>query len=943
MAIDGRDAYPNPPDEFKEAFRRPARVGAGLGVVLFVLTILVLGIRPYAEYLWFAQDARQLSVWTMGYTWQSALFVPAMAIAVFYIFLNLNKALDQSFVFLGRAIQLPEQVSIKVIGYLQSKVGNFSRIVGLVIGILAAARFSEEWRAFLMFRNTVPFGKVDPVSGRDLSFLVFELPWWQALIGFFTFLTTLTAILVIGTYVAFQALASLAKAELARPQIRKHIGFVLCLTLISWAAGVYLQTFELGYVEGTQFTGAGFALANTLWARQVLAVILAICGVLCLFALNSRPFAAIGTAVAVPVVWILVFLAAVPAFQQRFVVDPNRLATESPYAERAIQMTRFAYGLDKIKSVDTTATPAPTAQQRAEATETLDNMRLWDPDVLRQALEGLQSFRSYYTFHDVDIDRYTIDGREQMVMIAPRDMNHRGLPPAAQNWTNLRLRYTHGYGVTISKVDAATPDGEPLFLAKDVPLNSPTIQIDEPRIYFSDFRDGVGFPEDEYAIVNTNEKEFDYETADGSVTHEWTGTRGIQMGSFPARLVHAILLRDVNILVSSNITAESRLLRRRNVLERAGAIYPFLKLDLDPYIVIHEGRLVWILDAYTTTDRIPYSQMVFGRNGKLNYIRNSVKIVIDAYTGEATAYANEPDEPILRVHQRIYPGLVQPMTNAPASLRKHFRYPEDAFTVQSQVLTQYHVTNPRVFLSNSDAWNVALERSLTGASTAIRPYYVQMQLPRGGGNGFFLIRPFTPTGKPNMSGWLAASGDEPTRGQLTLYRFRGELPPGPELMESKFNSDQEIANINRQFNNDQSEIVVGNSLVIPIGDSVMYAESLFLRSRTTGIQATPRLTKVILALRDKIVVRDTYQQAYEALFGANEPVGSTVPASDGGEPAAGTTPASGGTTVPRAEVSRALGILDQADAALRSGDFARYGQLQKQARDILRRLGGASQ
>jgi len=626
---------------------------------------------------------------------------------------------------------------------------------------------------------------------------------------------------------------------------------------------------------------------------------------------------------------------AYPAIIQRLVVDPNRLAREAPYASKAIQMTRVAYGLDQIETRDSNVAAAPTAAEVQSSQATLDNMRLWDPTVLRFSLERQQAVRPYYSFPDVDIDRYMLNGKQTMVMVSARDLNLNGLDEGARNWTNERLRYTHGFGLTISQVNAASADGQPVFLAHDIPQQSdPQIPITQPRIYFGDLTDAVGRPDDQYALVNTSEPELDFQTPTSSQTTHWEGHRGIPVGGLFSRLAFSITLGDGNLLVSGNVTGETRLLIHRNIKERASLAYPFLKFDRDPYIVVLDGKPTWVLDGYTLSDMVPYSQRLSSDAGAVNYIRNPAKITIDAYTGEINAYAVDPNEPILKAYREIYPGVVQDISAMPPALGPHLRYPEDMFSLQCGMLSNYHVTDPTAFLSNSDAWDVAAERDLSGTKAPIRPYYVEMQLPQEAKPEFVQILPFTPRGRQTMSGWIAAHCDPGQYGKLTLFRFATGVPvAGPELMEGNFTSTPEISNINRQYNNEQSEIVVGNLLVIPIGQSVMYAESLYLRTKATGIEAAPRLVRVILALNDRIVVAQTYKEALEKLLGTAPPPPTPVAEGTKPKPVAPGIPADA-----KAAAKEILGVLDQADQALRNGDFAKYGQLQKSLKARLQQM-----
>jgi hypothetical protein len=929
--FEGREAHID-----ERQIKRAVRFGSFLMGLLFLFTFGLAVLVPYTDFLWYAHDVRHPEVFNTAYRTRGSLFLMAFLGSWAVLYFSLRKALSLSLVYLRKPDGVGQVLLSHAMGWVQERGGTVVRLVAPIVAFFSALGFSNEWNTFLLARHPQVVGKVDPTYGIDLGFFMFTLPWYRALTNYAFALLFLTTALTIGLYVGLQAMAMLARIELSRPHVRMHISLIVGATLLVFALQSWLKTYELGLVDSGQFTGAGYAAMQAFGAQRIFAVLLAIVGVAVIVGGRvGRPFAILTFGGAAAAAWYFLAMVAYPGLVQRFSVDPNRLAKEAPFAAKAIQMTRFGYGLDAVRTRDITTQDTPTQEAIQASSATLANMRLWDPEILRQSLEGLQSFRSYYTFHDVDVDRYIVDGKPTMVMLAPRDVSLSGLDPAAQNWTNKRLRFTHGYGIAMSRVNAATPEGDPAFLARDVPLNlAPGVRIDQPRLYFSDYRDPRGLPTDEYALVRTGEKEFDFETAEGTASHEWAGNRGIPIGGLLTRLAYSIVLADGNLLVSPNISSNSRLLTRRNVIERASKVYPFLRFDLDPYVVLLNGRLVWVLDGYTTSDMVPYSSSVIGLNGDLNYIRNSVKATVDAYTGEVRAFAVTPNEPLLRAYRKIYPGLIRDASEVPPGLTEHFRYPEDLFSLQTQQLAQYHVSDPRVFLSNSDAWNIPRERGLNGATEPIRPYYVQMHLPGEGEAGFFLMRPFTPNGKPNMSGWIAAHCDPQRYGELTLYRFRGQFPDGPELMESKFNSTPEVANINRQFNNEQSEIVVGNMLVIPIGNSVMYAESLFLKSKTSGIQAAPRLTKVILALNKRVVVGDTYEEALRKLLATAPPELATTPPAAPGRPGPATPP----TRQAPPEVREALRLMDEADAALRRGDFGRFGDLQKQARAKLQEM-----
>ena len=927
--FEGYSGPTNPAD-----IKRITKVATRLAIFALIIAVFLAIAGPYAEWLWYQHDARRPEVLLIAYRARGILFSISFAVIGPLLWFNIRRALATSLVMFGRPGSVTQVIGTKAIAGLQDIGPTVIKFAAPLLAFFMALGFSNEWSSWLLASHAQSFGRKDPTFGLDIGFFVFQLPWYKALAGFALSTTAIITLATIGVYVLLQSLAAMAKIELGRPKIRSHISILVGVTLIALGIQIGLNSFEVGLTEGSQFTGGGYAAMQGLAAQQFACLVAILAGVATI--INSRigrPFAAPAVgAIALVLVYVL-GVGIYPGLIQRVSVDPDRLAKEAPYAKRAIEMTRFGFGLDAVSLTDLEVDSEPTAAQITAAKPTLDNMRLWDPELLRQGLESIQGIRPYYSFHDVDVDRYLVDGKPTVLMIAPRDLNLDGLDSAARNWTNERLRYTHGYGVTISQVDGATAEGEPIFLAKDIPQKSPTgIAVTEPRLYFSDARTAANGFVDEYAIVDTGEEEFDYPAPDGA-SHRWKGDRGIPIGGPLARLAYSVSLGDGNLLVSPKVTSKSRLLVHRNVLDRARRVLPFLKFDSDPYLVVLKGRLIWVLDGYTTSNMVPYSALIGSGESEINYIRNSVKATVDAYSGEMHAYAMQNNEPILEAYRGIYPGLLEEKSTMPEGLVAHLRYPEDLFSLQSVMLTLYHVSDPATFLSNGDAWNIARERGINGSSEPIRPYFVMIQLPDQPKPGFYLIRPFTPNGKPNMIGWMAAHCDPGSYGQLSMYRWaKGSPLAGPEQMEAKFNSTPDISNINRQFNNDQSEVVVGNLLAIPIGKSVLYAESLFLRSKSSGIQAYPRLTKVILAFNDRVVVSDTYQDALKKLLGGSAPVdmATVKPDAKPGSDSVG--------PLNRQSVQETLSLLDQANAALKGGDFAKYGELQKQVRNRLSEL-----
>lgn len=906
--------------------QRAQRAGCLVLGLLFLFVVLLASVGPFTEYLWYTYDIHQYQVFARGYSARSILFLIAFVPTWTLVYFSLRQALSLSLVYLRRPDSASSLVVSNVLGWIQDRGRSVVYWAAPVISFLSALGFSNEWQTWLKAAHAQPFGMKDPTYQLDVGFFVFHLPWYQAIANYVFAVLLLTGILTTAIYVGLQSLAAIARIELGRPRIRMHMSMLLAALLLTFAVQQWLKTYEIGLMDNTMFTGAGYAGTMQVGAQKVLAVLTVI--VALLVAINAKawkPYVmAIGGLIALAAFY-MIGVVAVPNVTQSAYVGVNFAKVEAPFAEKAIRMTRFAYSLDKIETHDFDVKSQPSQQQFAASKSTIDNMRLWDPDVMRASFESLQGLRNYYSFDDVDIDRYTVDGEQTMVMLAPREIDPGGLDNSGI-WNIRRERYTHGYGAVVARVNGSTSDGKPEFLSKDIPVDSkPPFDLKVPQVYFGDRRDEFGMPVDDYAVVNSREQELDYQVGSTTATTAWSGKGGIPISPVLARIAFAFALGDQNFLVASNLTSGSKLLINRNVVERASKAYPFLLFDNDPYIVVQGGRLIWILDGYTYSDRVPYSAMARGEQNSLNYIRNPVKVTVDAYSGEPKCYAIDPNEPILSTYSRIYPGLIRPISEMDPELRAHFRYPEDLLKIQCQRLSNYHVTDPSIFLNNGDLWQIAVQRGTTGAKEPMRPYYVQMRLPDEPYSGFLQILPFTPVNKGVLSGWLAAHCDPEQYGRLTMYRFRtGAPPPGPELMETSFVSSSDISYINRTFNNEQSEILVGNLLVIPIGESVMYVEPLFLRSKAEGLQNAPPLFRVVLALKDKIVVKPTYREALDALFGEQPTASSST------QPNQGT-----GSSQATYSAKQALGLLNQADQAMRSGDWAKYGNLQKRLRSVL--------
>ncbi|HLK16574.1 MAG TPA: UPF0182 family protein [Fimbriimonadaceae bacterium] len=909
--------------------RPGVRLGCALGVVLaaaILLALLVVG--PYTEYLWYSEDAGYVRVFILQYTVRGLLLGVALFLSWAVLSFGWRQALKFSFVYVD-VPEGPVKNLTSIVMLVQQYGAQAIRVLSLLAAVLIGFGVTGEWQTYLLAVHGHSFHRTDPVFGWDYGFFVFELPWLEVCLGVFLSLALLVALVHGAVAIGLSLIQRVAAVDANLQRVKaRAIGWLGVLLLII-AVRIGFSCFDYGIDQGAQFVGAGYTAVWQLKLTGLLAVMVAVLGVATLATKNStiawRGGAACGA-------YLLLVVGLFPAVLQRIKVEPDKNHVEAPYAQRAIDATRYAFDLNGFDVRNMPSTPEPTAEEVKDAKGTFDNMRLWDPFVLQAAIDQLQSFKQYYAFNDVDIDRYPVQDADgtthtRMVMVSPRDISPPGLGEMAQTWVNTKLVYTHGYGVVVAPVNEANSLGQPVPLVGDIPVSGPAqFKLDYPQVYFSDFRQETGETGDSYAIVNTRVDEFDYPTQTGNATTRWKGTTGIHIDGLATRIAFTIALGERNLLFTNNLVPGSRLLLHRGVIDRASMLYPFLKFDRDPYIVVLGGRIVWVLDGYTSTDRIPYSQLIGIGGRSVNYIRNSVKVTVDAYTGQMRAYAMRGDDPILESYESIYPGLVHPLSEAPAELRAHFRYPEDLFSAQSTVLCTYHVTDPQQFLSNGDAWSIPNERGLNGEQEQSQPYYIQMRLPEDGRDEFLLIRGFTPYTRDNLSGWIAAHCDGDKYGKLTLYLFsKGDTVPGPWQVENLFVQDARVANVNRQFTNDQSKVVVGNLLVVPVGHSIVYAESLFLQGKS-AVRGIPELRRVVLAVRNRIVMGDTYADALAQLFGKPEstPVTPAIK-----QPAPGTKPAvSTGQGPTRAELDAAVKALEEADAAVR-----RAKQLLEQKQD----------
>ncbi len=854
--------------------------------------------------------------------------------------------------------------------------------VALVVGVLSGLSVAPEWRTYVLWANATPFGITDPQFGRDLGYFVFRLPF-QALVNSWLFTAlTITIVLTAVAHYVFGGIRPQSPGRKLAPQVNVHLSVLLAALVAVRAWGFWLDRYLLSYSPRGQVTGLSYTDVNAeLVAYQLLAIIAAVCVLLFLANIRFRGWLLPSAGVGILLVAAVVLGGIYPAIIQRVRVEPQELARERPYIERNIGLTRFGYGLDGVLSSGFPADSQITGDELEENRPTLESVRLWDPATLQAVYQQVQAFRPYYEFTDVDATRYHIDGELSQVMLSVREVNERQIPVQAQTWQNQRLVYTHGYGLVASPASGATSQGQPLFLARNIPAEgADAVTADNARVYY-----GENSPR--YSVVDTEVPELDFPVSGGDAAFEqfvYDGQGGVGVGSIMRRVAFALRFADPNLVLSSLIEPQSRILLNRDIKTRAELVAPFLKFDHDPYPVVADGRIKWIVDGYTTSDMVPYSerinladvtsvdQRVFVRvpgeggqtvirettqpvaalSGRANYIRNSVKAVIDAYDGTVTLYVVEPDDPVIQAWAKAFPDTLVNGSLASEELQRQFRYPEDMFRVQSWLYRNYHMTDPAEFYAKEDAWslprdaalvaNLGDEASQTDRSKPLRPYYLVLKLPGEQDEEFAIIQPFIPAGEDrrNLIGYLAGRSDLGVRGQLRAYTFpANETVFGPEQVQARIDADSAVSAQITLWSQAGSNVSRGNLLIIPVADSLLYVQPIFLQAEQTAI---PELKKVVVAFGDTIVMENTLADSLASLFGD---VVQLEPQGEGAQddpPADAPADDDAASIDPRVAqlVNQALERFGQAEQALRDGNLGGYQDLTGQAEELLRQAQG---
>ena len=903
--------------------RRPVQGGRGIALFI-VLAVAVLAVLRTAglitDWFWFQEVGyERIFTVTLLAQFQVALLFGVAFFLIFYSNLFLAGRLSERLRLAHRegAIPFPpwgiNAVSLKWLVL----------IVSVVFGLFSALQATPQWEHLLRFLRATPFGVSDPLFGRDIGFYVFQLPFIRYVYGWLMAVLILTALATGFIYLLRRSLLFIPPRSLQwAPAARAHLLALGAAFFFLSTLGFWLDLNEILFVKRGVVFGPGYTDVTTqLWVLRLLMALCPLAGlsiVYFIFRPNWR----------IPAAIVLAFLAALiagrelyPAFVQKFKVVPNEIVLERPYLEHNIRYTRLAYGLQDIEDRVFPAEENLTREDLRRNDLTVKNIRLWNHAPLLQTFAQLQEIRTYYKFIDVDNDRYTVGGEYRQVMLSPRELSYAALP--SRTWVNEHLTYTHGYGAVMGPVNRITREGLPEFFIKDIPpVASTNIRITRPEIYY-------GEQSNEYVFVKTKRPEFDYPVGDKNVYSRYEGKGGVPL-SFFRKVLYAIRFGAFTILLSDDITSESRVMYYRNIRERVSRIAPFIRFDGDPYLVISpEGRLLWYMDGYTVTNRYPYSEPV-PRLG--NYIRNSVKVVVDAYDGTVAFYASDENDPILKTYGKIFPGVFRPLADMPPELQRHVRYPPGMLSIQARMYRAYHMQDPQVFYNKEDLWEIP-RKPFQGSEQEMEPYYTIMRIPGEKKEEFILLLPFTPRNKDNMSAWMAARCDAPNYGKVLVYNFpKQKLVYGPRQIEARIDQDTEISKQISLWNQSGSQVIRGSLLAIPIEKSILYVESLYLAAAKGQL---PELKRVIVAFGNAIAMEETLELALQRIFGGElmrEKEIATVPAE-----AAATAPAVREQTERQSAVE-ALGHYRKAQEFMRQGNWSAYGDSLKKMEESLRKI-----
>lgn len=890
-----------------------------------VLTLARWGANLYTDWLWFQSLQYQTTFLTIIF---SEIGLKVAVGTVFFFLLLINLLPTRSKIIQAANLNRVIEDDENVISLYKTPLSRYAKsgpiiavyvLISLAMAFFVGTAVAGDWVTLQKFLHPTAFGVADPIFGMDIGFYVFQLPFYEFVYRLFIWSLFLIAFWVGAAYFVADTAAGQNKGFLKSDAARFHLSALAAVFFLARAFGYKLEQYALLHSPSGIVYGPGYTdIHANLLAYKVLFFVSIIIAITIMVNIFMKRFRLVLYSIAVLVLVSVLVGGVYPVLVQKFNVVPNELKKERPYIEHSIKYTRMAYNLDTVERKSFPAGKTLVADDIQQNLDTVENIRLWDYRPLQQTYAQIQEMRTYYELKSIDVDRYLVNGQYRQLMLSPRELNQQQLPENAKTWVNQRLKYTHGYGVVASAVNQVTSEGMPQLLIKDIPpVSSIDIKIDRPEIYFGEVTDN-------YVIVNTKAEEFDYPQGEDNAYSTYEGTSGVKLGSFFRRVLFALSLGDYKMLLSTEVTPDSQVLYNRNIIQRVPKIAPFLRYDNDPYMVIEGGKLYWLWDAYTTTDMYPYAEP-FDRS--MNYIRNSVKVVVDAYTGVVNFYIADAGDPLIKTYDKIFPGMFRPISEMPAGLQRHIRYPEDMFMVQAAKYLVYHMEDPEVFYNKEDKWSLPTE--LFGQKEQqMEPYYTIVKLPGEAKPEYVQILPFTPHKKINMIAWMAGRSDGENYGKLLLYEFpKQELVYGPKQVEARIDQDSYISQQLTLWNQKGSSVIRGNLLVIPVKDSLLYVEPLYLQAEQSKM---PELRRVIVAHGDKIVMEPNLNTALQKIFGKDVSRAAETPVIP--------TPQTGPQKSLKELASEAGKVYEEGLNKLKAGDWAGYGESNKRLKIILDEL-----
>ena len=903
--------------------------------VIFVLLVSFSTIISFVTDWWWFSEVGQIEVFVKPLITKIIIALVTTIIAAAFFLTNFLIAVRSKtpWVALIPAALLGQPVSLD--SRILKKLGA---IVCVVLSLFLGLITTINWQEILKFFSGVSFGEYDPIFKKDIAFYIFSLPTLTIGLGILRMFIVISLIssgiiyllkgsLNIAGFLSKFKITGLKLSQKGQtePKAQLHLGILLFLFLITTVVNTYFSLFNLLSTQSGPIFGAAFTdVAIMIPILKISIGITVLIAILTLFWGISGKLTPLITAISL-YVFIGLASAIVPSLFQKLIVAPNELVKETPFIKNNIAATREAYGLDKIEEREISADKPLTSTDIASNNLTIKNVRLWDREQLLSTFSQIQEIRTYYEFISVDNDRYVINDEIRQIMLSPRELASESLPN--RSWINEKLSFTHGYGLAAGPVNQVTAEGLPVLFVKDLPPKSEfkQLNINRPEIYY-------GEKTNDYVIVNTKSKEFDYPKGEENVYTTYQGKGGVKIDSLLKRLFFAIKFNSLKLFLSNDVTTESRILYYRNIKERVEKIIPFLTLDRDPYAVVADNKIYWIYDAYTKANDYPYSQPLTLNEESINYIRNSVKIVIDSYEGSINFYQVDTNDPIIRTYAKIFPNLFQPITKMPKSLISHLRYPEDIFSLQTAIYTIYHMDEPQIFYNKEDQWEIPTiseeqNQEVTDAGQQMGPRHMIMKLPGEKKEEFILMLPFTPRNKDNLSAWMVARNDGDSYGKIVVYRFpKQKLIFGPKQVIGRINQDAEVSRQISLWDQRGSQVIQGPLLVIPIEESLIYVRPLYLKAETGKI---PELKRVIVAYENKIAMEETLEAALSRIFGTTISTQTQEEKTD--QP----------TIIVDQQIrdlfKQAQELYDEAIRSQKEGDWASYGEALKRLGEILRR------